>query len=582
MARLSFLLLLAAILAPGRDLVRIPATSFDAVDETTGIKVRVGVGAFLISPTEVTQGEFAGIMGYNPSHYRGEELPVETVSWWEAIRYCNLRSGNEGLDLCYEANTGECDRGKNGYRLPTEAEWKVAAGDMARQAANLGARDTKRIGPLLDEVGKGTVKVASFPPNRFGLYDMLGNVWEWCNDYYDPTASYPQAIDPDGPGRGVARVIRGGSFATSATSWSKGYRSSMEPGSRSRFTGFRVVKTGAHEDIRQRAMPALPKAPQGFETATGGLSSLAGGIRTAQEWRDQAARLREKWMKLLGEPRVQPPAPSIRSVETFQEPGYKGTLAYLQVEPDFWEKIYILRPEHPIRRPVPVVIAPFYDVDAPAGKNMGGRRFSPLGVRSFAYLAAQAGFMAVAIRWFGESYGESYDEAVANLALRHPGCTGLGKWVWDARRLVDYIRTLPEADRGRIGIIGHSLGGKMALYAAALDDRIGVAVASEPGIGFGQSNYDDYWYLGEKLGGAPPGTDQHELLGLMAPRPFLLIGGDQYDGDKSWYYINSARQVYTLLGRSDRIAYLNHHTGHTPTPDAVWRAMEWLGRFLGE
>jgi hypothetical protein len=122
----------------------------------------------------------------------------------------------------------------------------------------------------------------------------------------------------------------------------------------------------------------------------------------------------------------------------------------------------------------------------------------------------------------------------------------------------------------------------MALYAAAFDERIRVTVASEPGIGFSHSNYGDYWYFGKRLSAAPPGTDQHELLGLRAPRPFLLIGGDKFDNATSWYYINAARPVYALYGQTQNIGYLNHHQGHTPTPDATWRAIEWLHHFLGQ
>jgi pimeloyl-ACP methyl ester carboxylesterase len=187
----------------------------------------------------------------------------------------------------------------------------------------------------------------------------------------------------------------------------------------------------------------------------------------------------------------------------------------------------------------------------------------------------------VAIRWFAESYGESYAEAVANLKLRHPNCTGLGKWVWDAHRLLDYLYTLPEIDRENIGIIGHSLGGKMSLYAAAFDPRITAVVASELGIGLSFSNYDDYWYFGDFINKIDKRTDQHDLIGLVAPRPFLLIGGDTFDTAQSWYYINAARQVYQLYGKPLNIGYFNHHTGHSPTPEAVWRSMEWLAHFLG-
>lgn len=120
----------------------------------------------------------------------------------------------------------------------------------------------------------------------------------------------------------------------------------------------------------------------------------------------------------------------------------------------------------------------------------------------------------------------------------------------------------------------------MTLYAAAMDERIRVAVSSEPGIGLSFSNYDDFWYLGEEIRKLEKGTDQHELLALIAPRPFLLIGGDSSDSDKSWHYINAAQRVYTLLGAPQQIGYINHRKGHSPTPESIKLSMEWLSHFL--
>jgi len=113
-----------------------------------------------------------------------------------------------------------------------------------------------------------------------------------------------------------------------------------------------------------------------------------------------------------------------------------------------------------------------------------------------------------------------------------------------------------------------------------MDSRIAAAVASEPGIDLKFSNYEDYWYLGERAGKLGPGMDHHELLALIAPRPFLLIGGDSSDNDNSWHYINAVRPLYAQAGKVDRIGYLNHRKGHTPTPESVKLAMEWLMRFL--
>ncbi len=580
--------------ATTHQLVEIPGKSFETTDGLTSVTVTVTLGKFLISPTEVTQREFEAIMGYNPSFHQGPDLPVETVTWWEAIRYCNLRSIKENLDPCYDLDSGSCDLEQNGYRLPTDAEWTYAA-DMESQpasasvAGNLGSSDTKSVERLLAALKTtGTNPVGSYPPNRFGLYDMLGNVWEWSNDYFNPVRTIQGSYNPAGPLRGLARIIRGGSFmSTTSSDWARGYRSSLEPEYKSRFTGFRVCRTlepkaalpAAHHDPKWYDTYHQP--PAGYESATGDLSSLVSGVSTVDQWETRRREIKAKWLNLLGSMEMSPLAPRTRWVETVNDQNYTARLMYLQVEPDYWEKILVMMSCERLKRPRPVVIVPFYDVDTPAARDLSGRDFLGAGVDSYAYSAVQKGYIAVAIRWCFESYGEAYSEAVANLKLRHPHCAGLGKWIWDAQRLVDYLYTLPEVDREHIGIIGHSLGGKMALYASAFDERITAVVSNEGGIGLTFSNYEDYWYFGDFIQKQDKATDQHELLGLIAPRPFLLLGGDAYDTAESWHYINAARQVYDLYRKPQNLGYFNHHKGHMPTPEAVWRAMEWLAHFLG-
>ncbi|HWR50036.1 MAG TPA: SUMF1/EgtB/PvdO family nonheme iron enzyme [Bryobacteraceae bacterium] len=572
---------LACAAADTPKLVPIGPASSEVDDAATGIKVRVSIGRFLMSPAEVTQSEFEGVMGYNPSVHKGADLPVESVTWWEAIRYANLRSAREGLEPCYDLVSGAGDLSRNGYRLPTDAEWTLAAGkapDTARirDVANLGSADTKDTALLAKALSESSTRpVGSYAANEFGLHDMLGNVWEWCTDWFNPVATPQRTANPAGPLRGLARVVRGGSFISTTSQWSRGYRFQMEPERKSRFTGFRVCRTapeGSAEPERTATwFEPYNRVPPGFEHATGDLTPLP--TRTAIE---------RKWRALLfGAAPEQPQAPAVKLIETVREQNYTGKLMYLQVEPDWWEKIFVMMPEPAPRRPLPVVIVPYYDVDVPAGRNMGGTTFTPGGVRAFAYLAAQRGFIAVAIRWWGQSYGEGVAEAVANVKRRHPNMTGMGKWVQDSRRLVDWLSTLPEVDRSRIGMIGHSLGAKMTLYAMAMDDRINAGVFSEGGIGLGFSNYDDYWYLGEATRSLEKGTDHHELLALIAPRPFLLIGGDDADSDKSWYYVNAVRPIYERNGTPQQIGYFNHRSGHSPTPEAVRLAMDWLERFLG-
>lgn len=576
--------------AGAQDLIKIPAGTHEVTDQITSLKVRVSVSEFLIGATEVTQREYEEITAANPSVYKGSSRPVENVSWWDAIRYCNLRSAKDRVPSCYDLTTGRRDPACTGYRLPTEAEWILAAGPRSAdqqlgESANLGSSSTKAMSVLEAALKKGTVPVRSFPPNTFGLYDMRGNVWEWCGDYFDSVTSPDAVRDPAGPASGVARVIHGGSFASTTSRWSRDYRSSMNADDRSRYTGFRIARSLEQKPSPGAAAEAFfaryNQAPEGFASSIGPLTALAPAGTSAEAWKNNAAKIRAKWDTLLQEPKFPGAKLTYRHVRDVAQRNFAGQMFELEMEPGVWEKIYVLRPANAGRGPKPVMIVPFYDVDTPAALDLGGRSYAAdRGTTAYAYTAAQRGYIAVAVRWFGESYGESSSEAVANLALRNPGATGLGKWVADARHVVDFIQTLPDADASRIGIIGHSLGGKMALYAAAFEPRIRATVSSELGVGFKFSNYEDYWYLGDKIQTLPAGTDQHELIALIAPRPFLLIGGDQYDKKESWHYINAARGVYEALGKRQNIGYFNHHTGHTPTAEATSLSFDWLDYFL--
>src|SRR5215210_6571576 len=112
-----------------QDLVRIAGT-YEVVDQITTLNVQLSVSEFLLGAAEVTQQEYEAVTSSNPSVYKGARRPVENVSWWDAIRYCNLRSTSEALTPCYDLTTGERNPECTGYRLPTEAEWIVAAGPL--------------------------------------------------------------------------------------------------------------------------------------------------------------------------------------------------------------------------------------------------------------------------------------------------------------------------------------------------------------------------------------------------------------------------------------------------------------------
>jgi formylglycine-generating enzyme required for sulfatase activity/pimeloyl-ACP methyl ester carboxylesterase len=598
----------AAAQTPVEELVAFPAGSVSlrrpgSLPGADGrmIEQEIVLNGFAIARTEVTQESFERVMGRNPSQHTGANLPVTNVSWRDAVEYCNRRSEQDGLVPGYDLATYQCDFRKDGYRLPTEAEWLYAAQSSTvptehPERANLGSKNTKLISQLHADLRERTIQpVGRYTPNARGLHDMLGNVWEWTYDRFNTqTALVTSTEFPSGPSMGLERVILGGSYRSGF--WGRrnqnvaagDFRRGFPESARSPYTGFRVCRTIPNPNYISLAtgktdewLAQFDQAPEGYRGALGDLTPLATGNESAAQWQARAKAIREKWSRILGKPSGLTAAkPKTRLLRTVEESFYTGQLMELQTEPDRWEKIYLMIPAKPVRRPMPVVIVPYYDIDTPAGKNLGGHVFDTSYVRQFGRRMAERGFAVLSIRWWGESYGEDYAESVSNLYERHPEWTGLGKWVFDSQRALDYLETVDGIDMTRVGMIGHSLGGKMTLYAAAMDPRVAVAVSSEPGIGLDFSNYDDYWYLSKEAIENSRPFDQHELLALVAPRPFLLIGGESSDTDKSWRYINAAKAVYQIHGMPKQIGYYNHRQGHTPTIEALELSLEWLDHFL--
>ena len=241
------------------------------------------------------------------------------------------------------------------------------------------------------------------------------------------------------------------------------FRTGRAEDAKSQYTGFRLCRTIANSnytslegDNIEEWLAQFDRIPDKYRDQLGSLTPLAPSeVATVEQWRTQRQLIRAKWRRVLGSPSVDSPSePLTRLVRTDQEDFYTGKLMYLRTEADSWEKIYLMWPKAPVRTPTPVVIVPYYDIDTPIGENLGGRLYSASHVRQFGVHMARRGYVVVAVRWFGESYGEDYAEAVANLYERHPNWTGLGKWVWDAQRVLDYIETLPDVDTKNIGMIG--------------------------------------------------------------------------------------------------------------------------------
>ena len=195
---------------------------------------------FLMLRTEVTQAQWKAVMGPNPSHFRGDERPVENVSWYEAVDFCNLLSRRDGLTAAYTINyrTVTLNEGATGYRLPTEAEWEYAcrAGTTAPRYGDIDA-----IAWHSGNSSRQTHPVGQKLPNAWNLYDMLGNVFEWNWDLF---RDYPTGnqTDPQGPTMGSARVLRGGGWYYDASSARAGNRFSYTPDKRYNAFGFRICR----------------------------------------------------------------------------------------------------------------------------------------------------------------------------------------------------------------------------------------------------------------------------------------------------------------------------------------------------
>ncbi|MGW9043196.1 formylglycine-generating enzyme family protein [Streptomyces lydicus] len=217
-------------------MVAIPPGRVTLSDRRTRRSWQVELAPYRLAAYPVTQALYAQITGLRPGTARGDRLPVEGVSWWDAVRFCNALSRHEGLAPAYRLDADHhaegdgitWDSAADGYRLPTEAEWEHAC-----RAGTTGPR----YGPL-DEIAwyRGNSQerlhdVAGKRPNAWGLHDMLGNVWDWCWDVYDPEVY------------GSYRVLRGGGWFDEHWSCRASARRRSHPSFQVDDVGFRVARS---------------------------------------------------------------------------------------------------------------------------------------------------------------------------------------------------------------------------------------------------------------------------------------------------------------------------------------------------
>jgi pimeloyl-ACP methyl ester carboxylesterase len=285
--------------------------------------------------------------------------------------------------------------------------------------------------------------------------------------------------------------------------------------------------------------------------------------------------MRTAWNVILGSGPTTAPLPRPEIVSEERDAGVRRALIQYPVEEGESAEAYLLEPTAP--KPWPGVLVLHstvaYHMRQPAGLE------GPADVHIGLHLARR-GYAAICPRNYLYGYrGATMQEAVARLRERWPHWSGMAKMLWDTQRALDVLAAWPGVDAKRLGVIGHSLGAKQTLYAAAFDERVRAAVFSEGGIGIRMCNWNAPWYLGEQVDQPGFTRDHQELLRLVAPRAFLLLAGGGTDGDKSRAFIDAAMPAYAEQDARPRLAFLDHGKGHS-FPAEAQAADEWLDRWL--
>jgi hypothetical protein len=311
-------------------------------------------------------------------------------------------------------------------------------------------------------------------------------------------------------------------------------------------------------------------------------------VRTEADWERRRQELLAEWHDLMG---PWPPVLANARIEALGESRretFSQRRVRLEVAPGQHTEGWLLTPDGP--GPFPAALVPFYEPETSVG-------LTDRPERDFARQLTRAGFVTLSI---GTPAGDAWAPDRAGIAAQP-----LSYYAYVAANAWTALAARPEVDAARIGVVGHSYGGKWAMFAGALWDRFAAVAVSDPGIVFDETrpnvNYWEPWYLGfdpqvqRSKRGVPSadnprtgayrvmiqtGRDLHELHALIAPRPFFVSGGSE-DPPERWVALNHTVAVNRLLGFSDRVGMSNRPT-HDPTPESNAQLVAFFEHFLGQ
>lgn len=310
-------------------------------------------------------------------------------------------------------------------------------------------------------------------------------------------------------------------------------------------------------------------------------------VRTQADWRKRRTEIRKQWEDEMGTWPALKESPRVEYLGSTNRESFTQHKVRVEIAPTLLLDGYLLVPSG--RGPFPGVVVPYYDAESSVG-------LGKVPLRDFAYQLSRRGFVSLSISSPG---GDARSPELAGAS-----CQPLHFLGYLAANGFNVLANLPKVDARRIGVVGHSYGGKWAMLAACFDDRFAAACWSDPGIVFDEArpniNYWEPWYLGldpnvaRKPGGLPTqenprtgaykrlfetGHDLHEVQSLMAPRPFLVSGGAE-DPPERWQALNRINEVYRLLGATNRVA-MSNRPRHDPTPESNEQIYRFFEHFLG-
>lgn len=305
------------------------------------------------------------------------------------------------------------------------------------------------------------------------------------------------------------------------------------------------------------------------------------------------------WLQALGAPENYAFEPVLKPVGTLDHPDFHGELYLQSCGPGAFQKLLKLFPRRAAPGPLPAVAVPFYHPDGMVGFDLDIRAQLPKyqGI-SMALDLTRRGFVTATADAYPFHFAASAPELAAahfrcdfsrytnfdswriageRLRAEQPGWTGIGKLAFDTRLLLDALAGDPRVDGGRIGIAGHSLGGKMAFYAGCLDDRVKAILCSDFGIGWEQTNWSDVWYWGDKVARLKQaGMEHSQLLTVGGGKPFMLLAG-LYDNADSGVIM---RRAAGYEASPDKLVLLDHASGHRPPAAALEKGYAFLDRWV--